>query len=88
MSASAPALPATAGVRKRDPGPGPIEASTAVGPSCCRVTFDHPPINTITATAVEGLAERVGLIEQDPDLDVVFDSGGSSLEERSNAIDI
>lgn len=41
----------------------------------CRVTFDHPPINTITATTVLELAELVGLIEQDPDLNVVvFDS--------------
>jgi enoyl-CoA hydratase/carnithine racemase len=41
----------------------------------CRVTFDHPPINTITATTVAELAELVGLIEQDPDLAVVvFDS--------------
>jgi enoyl-CoA hydratase/carnithine racemase len=41
----------------------------------CRVTFDHPPINTITATTVEELAELVGLIEEDPDLNVVvFDS--------------
>jgi len=41
----------------------------------CRVTFDHPPINTITAATVEELAELVGLIEQDPDLNVVvFDS--------------
>jgi enoyl-CoA hydratase/carnithine racemase len=39
------------------------------------VTFDHPPINTITATMVAELAELVGLIEQDPDLNViVFDS--------------
>jgi enoyl-CoA hydratase/carnithine racemase len=39
------------------------------------VTFDHPPINTITATTVAELAELVGLIEQDPDLKVVlFDS--------------
>ena len=36
----------------------------------CRVTFDHPPINTITATAVEGLAELVGLIEQYSDVHV------------------
>jgi enoyl-CoA hydratase/carnithine racemase len=44
-------------------------------PSYCRVTFDHPPINTITATTVAELAEVVGLIEQDPDLIVVvFDS--------------
>ena len=44
-------------------------------PSYCRVTFVHPPINTITATTVVELAELVGLIEQDPDLNVVvFDS--------------
>ena len=41
----------------------------------CRVTFDHPPINTITATTVAELAELVELIEQDFDLNVVvFDS--------------
>ena len=41
----------------------------------CRVTFEHPPINTITATTVAELAELVGLIEQDTDLNVVvFDS--------------
>ncbi|HUA03171.1 MAG TPA: enoyl-CoA hydratase/isomerase family protein [Solirubrobacteraceae bacterium] len=41
----------------------------------CRVTFEHPPINTITATMVAELAELVGLIEQDPALNVVvFDS--------------
>ena len=39
------------------------------------MTFDHPPINTITATTVVELAELVGLIEEDPDLNVVvFDS--------------
>jgi enoyl-CoA hydratase/carnithine racemase len=44
-------------------------------PSYCRVTFEHPPINTITATTVTELSELVGLIEQDPDLNVVvFDS--------------
>jgi enoyl-CoA hydratase/carnithine racemase len=44
-------------------------------PSSCRVTFDHPPINTITATTVAELSELVELIEQDPDLNVVvFDS--------------
>jgi enoyl-CoA hydratase/carnithine racemase len=44
-------------------------------PAYCRVTFDHPPINTITATTVAELAELVDLIEQDPDLNVVvFDS--------------
>ena len=43
--------------------------------SYCRVTFDHPPINTITATTVAELAELVGLIERDHDLKVVvFDS--------------
>ena len=41
----------------------------------CRVTFNHPPINTITATSVAELSELVGLIEGDPDLNVVvFDS--------------
>jgi enoyl-CoA hydratase/carnithine racemase len=41
----------------------------------CRVTFDHPPINTITASTVLELAELVGLIEEDSDLKVVvFDS--------------
>jgi enoyl-CoA hydratase/carnithine racemase len=40
-------------------------------PSYCRVTFDHAPINTITATTVAELAEIVGLIEEDPDLNVV-----------------
>jgi enoyl-CoA hydratase/carnithine racemase len=41
----------------------------------CRVTFDHPPINTITATTIAELAEVVELIEQDADLNVVvFDS--------------
>ena len=44
-------------------------------PGYCRVTFDHPPINTITATTLAELAELVGLIEEDPDLNVVvFDS--------------
>jgi enoyl-CoA hydratase/carnithine racemase len=44
-------------------------------PSYCRVTFDHPPINTMTATTVAELAELVGLIERDSDLNVVvFDS--------------
>ena len=40
-------------------------------PGYCRVTFDHPPINTITATTVAELAELVGLIEHDEDLNVV-----------------
>jgi enoyl-CoA hydratase/carnithine racemase len=36
-----------------------------------RVTFDHPPINTITATTVSELAELVDLIEAEPELNVV-----------------
>jgi enoyl-CoA hydratase/carnithine racemase len=49
-------------------------------PRYCRVTFDHPPINTITATTVVELAELVGLIEEDRDLNVlVFDSANSDF---------
>src|SRR5215469_6754519 len=45
-------------------------------PRYCHVTFDHPPINTITATTVAELSDLVGLIEQDPGLNVVvFDRG-------------
>jgi enoyl-CoA hydratase/carnithine racemase len=41
----------------------------------CRVSFDHPPINAVTALTVAELAELVGLIEHDADLNVVvFDS--------------
>jgi enoyl-CoA hydratase/carnithine racemase len=44
-------------------------------PGYCRVTFDHPPINAITTTTVAELAELIGLIEPDTDLNVVvFDS--------------
>jgi enoyl-CoA hydratase/carnithine racemase len=44
-------------------------------PSYCHVTFDHPPINTITATTVAELAELVDLVEADRELNViVFDS--------------
>jgi enoyl-CoA hydratase/carnithine racemase len=44
-------------------------------PGYCRITFDHPPINTITATTVAEISELVGLIEHDQDLKVVvFDS--------------
>ena len=44
-------------------------------PRYCHVTFDHPPINTITATTVAELSDLAGFIEQDPDLNVVvFDS--------------
>jgi enoyl-CoA hydratase/carnithine racemase len=46
----------------------------------CRVTFDHPPINTITATTVAELAELVDLIEEDADLNVVvFDSANADF---------
>jgi enoyl-CoA hydratase/carnithine racemase len=49
-------------------------------PSSCWVTFDHPPVNTITATTVAELGELVGLIEQDPDLNVVvFDSANPAF---------
>ena len=37
----------------------------------CRVTFDHPPTNSVTATTVAALDELVGLIEADGDLNVV-----------------
>jgi enoyl-CoA hydratase/carnithine racemase len=37
----------------------------------CAVRFDNPPINTVSARMVLELAELVGLIEQDPDLNVV-----------------
>jgi enoyl-CoA hydratase/carnithine racemase len=44
-------------------------------PALWRVTFDHPPINTITATTITELAALVDLIEAAPDLNVVvFDS--------------
>jgi enoyl-CoA hydratase/carnithine racemase len=44
-------------------------------PGHCRVTFDHPPTNTLTATTVAELSELVGLIDDDRDLNVVvFDS--------------
>jgi enoyl-CoA hydratase/carnithine racemase len=44
-------------------------------PAYWRVTFDHPPINTITATTIIELSQLVDLIERDPQLNVVvFDS--------------
>jgi enoyl-CoA hydratase/carnithine racemase len=46
----------------------------------CRVTFDHPPINAITAETVSELAELVDLIEHDGDLGVVvFDSANPAF---------
>jgi enoyl-CoA hydratase/carnithine racemase len=45
-----------------------------------RVTFDHPPINTITATTVTELSELVDMIERDPELKViVFDSANTEF---------
>jgi enoyl-CoA hydratase/carnithine racemase len=44
-------------------------------PTYWRVTFDHPPINTITAATITELTELVDLIERDRELTVVvFDS--------------
>jgi enoyl-CoA hydratase/carnithine racemase len=44
-------------------------------PAYWRVTFAHPPINTITATTVSELSELIALIERDVRLNVVvFDS--------------
>jgi enoyl-CoA hydratase/carnithine racemase len=44
-------------------------------PAYWRVTFDHPPINTITARTVVELAGLVDLVERDTELNVVvFDS--------------
>jgi enoyl-CoA hydratase/carnithine racemase len=44
-------------------------------PAYWRVTFDNPPINTVTATTVTELSELVDLIERESDLKVVvFDS--------------
>ena len=44
-------------------------------PAYWRVTFDHPPINTITATTMTELSELVELIERETELNViVFDS--------------
>jgi enoyl-CoA hydratase/carnithine racemase len=49
-------------------------------PSSCRVTFDHAPINAITAATVEELVELVELIDQDHDLNVVvFDSANADF---------
>jgi len=51
----------------------------AVTPRYCHVTFDHPPINTITATTVAELSDLVGLIEQDPDLNVVCSTAPTGI---------
>ena len=51
--------------------------------SSCRVTFDHPPTNTITETTVAELAEIVALIEQDPDYK---DQVGKGLFKRQHRL--
>jgi len=44
-------------------------------PAYWRVTFDHPPINTLTATTITELSQLVDLIERNTQLNVVvFDS--------------
>src|SRR5258705_4052772 len=49
-------------------------------------TFEHPPINAITATTVAELRDLVGLIERDRDLNVVvFDSANREKYERLSA---
>lgn len=46
-----------------------------LSPRYCRVTFEHPSANTITATTLAEIAEVIDLIEEDNDLNVVvFDS--------------
>jgi enoyl-CoA hydratase/carnithine racemase len=40
-------------------------------PGYCRITFDHPPTNAITATTVAELAELVELMNEDADLNVI-----------------
>ena len=75
MNQSTRPRPATAGLATWSESLDAPAASSAEARSYCRVTFDHPPINTITATTVAEVAELVGLIEEDPDLNVVvFDS--------------
>lgn len=46
-------------------------------PSYWRVTFDHPPINTITATTIRELSELVALIERETQLNVVVFSSAN-----------
>ena len=49
-------------------------------PAYWRVTFDHSPINTITATTVSELSELINLIEREADLNVVvFDSANDDF---------
>lgn len=46
-------------------------------PGYCRLTFDHPPINSITAMTMTEMTELIGLIEQDQDLKVVVFSSAN-----------
>src|SRR3977135_2110915 len=48
-----------------------------LNPRYCHVTFDHPPINTITATTVAELSDLAGLIEKDPDRNVCVSSSAN-----------
>ena len=50
--------------------------------SYSRVTFDHPPINTITAATLARLAELVGLFERDPERNVAVFESASPLPIR------
>ena len=51
------------------------------------MTFDHPPINTITADTVAELSELVELIETDPDLNVVvFDSANPDYSDLERSL--
>jgi enoyl-CoA hydratase/carnithine racemase len=47
-------------------------------PAYWHVTFDHPPINTITATTVSELSELIDLIEREADLNVVVFASANS----------
>src|SRR5467141_5357937 len=58
-------------------------------PRYCHVTYDHPPINTITATTVAELSDLAGLVEKDPDLNVVvFDSANWDFSSRTPPVQI
>jgi enoyl-CoA hydratase/carnithine racemase len=48
-----------------------------VTPQYWRVTFDHGPINTITADTVAELSDLVDAIERDEDLTVVVFTSGN-----------
>jgi len=74
-----PAIP------KCGPGPGRTSASIAAAPDTAM--FDHPPINTVMATTVPEFSDLAGLIEQDPDLNVVMlDSAAKRSRRISSSI--